>query len=305
MEKNILFEYYDLKNPYKKKHRFFLPHCTHVANRFVSTLTFLREIEKCLPSFEQSPGVDPECSVMEGRFTLYLVDRSYEADMRKLARDYVKSIVNDGLLNDASPVILDVSFIDEDSNQIQPRNPIMEGDDDLDVPEIVLTIDSGIWYTIGGCLVGLTAIGVVLRYRYVSKFDDNGDLIGDDVEPDENFIDEVRRAVIPQGIETLHEQDIPQGNEEVESASPQDVENSQVQDNLSWNEEVESVSPQDIETSQVQNDVSGDEEVGSASLQDIENSQIQGDVSGNEDVGSVIPQDIKTSYVYDLSGSGD
>ena len=79
------------------------------------------ETEKCPTSFEKSPGVDPECSLMEGRFTLYLVDRSYEAGMKKMTREYVKSMMNNGLLDDVSPAILGVSFIDEKSRQsIQP-----------------------------------------------------------------------------------------------------------------------------------------------------------------------------------------
>ncbi len=145
--------------------------------------------------------MDPECSVMEGRLTLYLVDKSYESEMTQLAREYIKAMMNDGLLDNASPAILGVSFIDDQVRGFVDRDIILNEDDDLEEPDVtIFAVGQNIWIAIGSSLFGVVVIGSALRYRYSSQFDDHGDRI-DNEEPSENYSE--FRPVTPQNdIET-------------------------------------------------------------------------------------------------------
>ncbi len=140
---------------------------------------------------------------MEGRLTLYLVNKAFESQIKNLARNYLKAMMNDGLLDDASPAILGVSFIDDSSQGVQPGNPIVDEDDDVGDPDTILPIERNLWYVIGGFIISLTLIGVIARYRYSSQFDDNGDIISDEEDSSDNFIEEIRTAT-PQYVERSH-----------------------------------------------------------------------------------------------------
>ncbi len=145
---------------------------------------------------------------MEGRLTLYLVDKAYESEIVTLARNYVKAMMNDGLLDDASPAILGVSFIDDSIKDVRPGNPIVDEDDAVGDPDTILPIGRNQWYIIGVCVIGLTAIGAIARYRYSSQFDDNGDIITDEDESSDNFVEVIRTADPQNNAETFYAYDL-------------------------------------------------------------------------------------------------
>ncbi len=170
-----------------------------------SSFPYFSTTEKCPTTYDSAPDMDPECSVMEGRLTLYLVDKSYASEMTQLAREYIKVMMNDGLLDNASPAILGVTFIDDQVRGfVDPRDIIMSEDDDLEDSDVtIFTVGRNMWIAIGGSLIGIAMIGSALRYRYASQFDDHGDHIGRgrDDEPSENY-SELRPETLQNDIET-------------------------------------------------------------------------------------------------------
>ncbi len=243
--------------------------------------------------------MDPECSVMEGRLTLYVVDKSYESEMTQLAREYIKAMMNDGLLDNASPAILGVSFIDDRVRGFVDRDIILNEDDDLEDPDsTIFAVGQNMWIAIGSSLFGVAVIGSVLRYRYSSQFDDHGDRI-DDSGVSENYSE--FRPVTPQNdIETSRVFDDSTGISETEVetglskryrlSSHFDNHRDRIDDNdMSKNDsELNSATPQnDIETSRVLDDSKG-----------ILESEIETDGNPVETMPTIAQIDTETAQMF-------
>lgn len=108
-----------------------------------------------------------DCNVIEGRLTLYLSDQTHAANATSATIQLIKTIIDDGLLDNSHPAILNVTFMPD--ARLELRTPSDEDTDDLSETDTIAPIRNiYIWIAAAGGLVAVSALWTAARYRYVS-----------------------------------------------------------------------------------------------------------------------------------------
>lgn len=123
--------------------------------------------KKCQSGSSSSPSIKSDCNVIEGRLELNLSDLSYANNATTVTRQYIKEIMDGGLLDESHPAILSVMFMQDSRLEVRPRSA---GDDDdiIKVDSITPIGNRYTWMATAGGLVAMTALTSATRYRYSS-----------------------------------------------------------------------------------------------------------------------------------------
>jgi len=124
---------------------------------------------KCTGDYANNIDVDADCSVVDGKLTVYLSDMVHATDVRNRIMTMIKDIMDAKLLDECHQAVLRVMYIGLVTLRSGPD------DDDYYQTEEVTTIrNRSMWMFAAGGIVALAAIAVGTRYRYVSQFKSDG-----------------------------------------------------------------------------------------------------------------------------------